>query len=209
MSPWLSISGNDKLTATTFKVDCCSGGIDSSSVMGMALSVLREKNPDATIDVFTIAFDDKAVHGEHYDESPVAERSAKHVKAKFNVFHATQELMTDAFDDAVWHWEAPLVNFNGTAKFLLSEYLRDAGYKVVLTGHSPSSPSRRTHGSARRRGPDEHFAGYQFFQHDFVREPTSPPTLSDAFRHDQLARRDEAHRAKVSQAKLPSLDEFF
>ncbi|CAK4250305.1 unnamed protein product, partial [Aphanomyces euteiches] len=80
-----------------------SGGIDSSSVMGMALSVLREKNPDATIDVFTIAFDDKLVHGEQFDESLVAERSAKYFNAKFNVLHAKQELMTDAFDDAVWH----------------------------------------------------------------------------------------------------------
>ncbi|CAK4640375.1 unnamed protein product [Aphanomyces euteiches] len=42
-----------------------------------------------------------------------------------------------------------------------------------------------------------------------MREPTSPPTLSDAFRHAELARRDEAHRAKVSQAKEPSLDEYF
>ncbi|CAK4104383.1 unnamed protein product [Aphanomyces euteiches] len=154
-----------------------SGGIDSSSVMGMALSVLREKNPDATIDVFTIAFDDKLVHGEQFDESLVAERSAKYFNAKFNVLHAKQELMTDAFDDA----------------FLLSKYVRDAGYKVVLTGE----------------GSDEHFAGYEFFQHDLVREPTTPPTLSDAFRHAELARRDEAHRVKVSQAKEPSLDEYF
>ncbi|KAG9415559.1 hypothetical protein AC1031_009006 [Aphanomyces cochlioides] len=111
-----------------------SGGIDSSATMGMALSILPEKNPDATIDVFTIAFNDKAVRGQHYDESPVAERSAKHANVKFNVFHATQEMMTDAFEDAVWHLESPMIDFNATAKFLLSQYVRDAGYKVVLTG---------------------------------------------------------------------------
>ena len=78
----------------------------------------------------------------------MAERSAKHVNAKFNVFHATQEMMTDAFEDAVWHWEAPMIDFNGTAKFMLSKYVRDAGYKVVLTGTSSSSPFRQTGGSA-------------------------------------------------------------
>ncbi|KAG9415551.1 hypothetical protein AC1031_008999 [Aphanomyces cochlioides] len=129
-----------------------SGGIDSSTVMGMALSILREKNPDATLDVFTIAFDDRIVHGTNYDESPIAERSAKHVNARFNVFHGTQEAMMDAFDDAVWHWEAPILDFNGTAKFLLSKYVRDAGYKVVLTGE----------------GSDEHFAGYAYFRSDFL-----------------------------------------
>ncbi|CAK4722954.1 unnamed protein product, partial [Aphanomyces euteiches] len=109
---------------------------------------LRSDVPVAVYLSGGIAFDDKLVHGEQFDESPVAERSAKYFNAKFNVLHAKQELMTDAFDDAVWHWEAPLVNFNGTAKFLLSKCVRDAGYKVVLTGKSSSSPSRITDGCA-------------------------------------------------------------
>ncbi|KAF0726314.1 hypothetical protein Ae201684P_001088 [Aphanomyces euteiches] len=169
-----------------------SGGIDSSTVMGMALSILRERNPDATLDVFTIAFDDRIVHGTNYDESPIAERSAKHVNARFNVFHATQEAMTDAFDDAVWHWEAPILNFNGTAKFLLSKYVRDAGYKVVLTGE----------------GSDEHFAGYAFFRSDFLTEPTSPPSLSEAFRKQELAQTRATTREMLSEAGFGSVEGF-
>ncbi|CAK4402283.1 unnamed protein product [Aphanomyces euteiches] len=169
-----------------------SGGIDSSAVMGMALSILREKNPEATLDVFTIAFDDKAAHDQYYNESPVAERSAKHANAKFNVFHATQEATTDAFDDAVWHWEAPMIDFNGTAKFLLSKYVGDAGYKVVLTGE----------------GSVEHFAGYAFFQTELMREPTTPPTVSDAFRHEKLVQVEAITQAIVSKMNIPSLDKL-
>ncbi|CAK4718948.1 unnamed protein product [Aphanomyces euteiches] len=167
-----------------------SGGIDSSSVLGMALSILREKNPDATLDAFTIAFDAKAVHGQNYDESPVAESTAKHANAKFNVFHATQEMMTDAFEDAVWHWEAPMIDFNGTAKFLLSKYVRDAGYKVVLTGE----------------GSDEHFAGYAFFYRDVLREPMTPPMVSEAFRKQKLTQMEAMHDGLVAKVNLPSFD---
>ncbi|CAK4699072.1 unnamed protein product, partial [Aphanomyces euteiches] len=39
-------------------------------------------------------------------------------------------------------------------------------------------------------------------------EPTSPPTLSDAFRHGQLAQMEEAHKLQVSKTKLPSLEGF-
>ncbi|KAG9415554.1 hypothetical protein AC1031_009002 [Aphanomyces cochlioides] len=152
--------------------------------MGMALSILREKNPDATLDVFTIAFDDEAVHGQYYDESQSVVPSMQ--MRKFNVFHATQEAMTDVFEDAVWHWEAPMIDFNGTAKFLLSKYVRDAGYKVVLTGE----------------GSDEHFAGYAFFQTELLREPTTPPTVSDAFRHEKLAQAEAVTRAHRGRSLL-------
>ncbi|KAH9110763.1 hypothetical protein LEN26_013640 [Aphanomyces euteiches] len=169
-----------------------SGGIDSSAVMGIALSILHDNNPEATLDVFTIAFDDKAVHGQLYDESPVAERSAKHVKANCNILRAKQEEMTDAFEDAVWHWEAPMIDFNGTAKFLLSKYVRDAGYKVVLTGE----------------GSDEHFAGYMFFHSDFLREATSPPSLSEEFRQGKLAQREAMAKALFSRIQMPSVDDL-
>jgi asparagine synthase (glutamine-hydrolysing) len=43
---------------------------------------------------------------------------------------------------------------NGVGKFLLSAFVRDQGYKVVLTGE----------------GSDEHFGGYPFFHADYLRE---------------------------------------
>ncbi|KAH9152037.1 hypothetical protein AeRB84_005460 [Aphanomyces euteiches] len=146
--------------------------------MGMALSILREKNPDATMDAFTIAFDDKVLKFQPYQTQTKApwQRSAKHTNAKFNVFHAKQEMMTDAFEDA----------------FLLSKYVRDAGYKVVLTGE----------------GSDEHFAGYEFFNRHSERAHDAPHALGGVSQA-KLARRDEAHRVKVSQANQPSLDKLW
>ncbi|KAF0714490.1 hypothetical protein As57867_003835, partial [Aphanomyces stellatus] len=147
-----------------------SGGVDSSSVLGMATSILRETDPTASLDAFTIAFSDKTFAGVKYDESPIAERTASHFGAKFHALRITQEALTDAFEDAVWHWEAPLNDFNGASKFLLSRFVRDAGYKVVLTGE----------------GSDEHFGGYSMFYPDFFREATAPPIMTEARRLELL-----------------------
>ncbi|KAF0714491.1 hypothetical protein As57867_003836, partial [Aphanomyces stellatus] len=143
-----------------------SGGVDSSSVLGMATSILRETDPTASLDAFTMAFGDPNV-----DESPIAERTASHFGAKFHALRITQEALTDAFEDAVWHWEAPMNDFNGAAKFLLSRFVREAGYKVVLTGE----------------GSDEHFGGYNTFQPDFFREATVPPIMTDEKRRAILS----------------------
>ncbi|KAJ3286268.1 hypothetical protein HDU79_006614, partial [Rhizoclosmatium sp. JEL0117] len=105
-----------------------SGGIDSSAVLGIASQIARESNPDAVIDTFTIGFKGRAV--ESFDESEVAQRAADHCGARFNLLWADEDNMSDAFDDAVWHWEAPMVDFNGVAKFLLSQFVQERGYKV-------------------------------------------------------------------------------
>ncbi|OQR91207.1 hypothetical protein ACHHYP_04901 [Achlya hypogyna] len=148
-----------------------SGGIDSSTVLGLALDILRETDPLATLDTFTIAFTDREVDGVHYNESDVARRTADYFNTPHHVLHVTQNDLTAAFEDAVWHWEAPLNDFNGAAKYLLSRYVQAAGFKVVLTGE----------------GADEHFAGYSMFYPDFYRADTMPPTLLPADRRARLA----------------------
>ena len=42
--------------------------------------------------------------------------------------------LAEAFGDAIYHAERPIVNGHVVAKFLLSRAVRDAGVKVVLTG---------------------------------------------------------------------------
>ncbi|EQC25853.1 asparagine synthase (glutamine-hydrolyzing) [Saprolegnia diclina VS20] len=148
-----------------------SGGIDSSSVLGIALDILRQTDPDAQLDAFTISFTDREYDGVGYDEGDVAARTASHARTRHHVLKITQADLTAAFADAVWHWEAPLNDFNGAAKFLLSRYVRDAGFKVVLTGE----------------GADEHFAGYSMFYPDFFRHETTPPALPTADRVARLA----------------------
>ena len=90
-----------------------SSGIDSSAVLGVMTSLRRETNPNAKIDAFTISF----VDGKHLDEGDIAERMAAHCGANFNKLNLNESDLSAAFDDAVWHSEAPLVDLSSVAKF--------------------------------------------------------------------------------------------
>src|SRR5262249_3889919 len=113
-----------------------SGGLDSSTILGIAAR--HESKP---VETFTVAFDT-----ESYDESSVAEAMAKHVGANHHSLAVTRDQIADHFADAVWHSETINPNTNGVAKYLLSAYVREFGFKVVLTGE----------------GADETAAGYDF-----------------------------------------------
>ncbi len=119
-----------------------SGGIDSCAVLGAAEAKLGKP-----MDAFTLSFE----HGD-YDERSVAEEMAKRSGARFNPISICQRDLADSFADMVWHSEAFCINTHGVAKFLLSRAVRDAGYKVVLTGE----------------GSDEITAGYPHFRRDML-----------------------------------------
>ncbi|CAO3634478.1 unnamed protein product [Mucor fragilis] len=127
-----------------------SGGIDSSCIAGIASSILREDNPDAKLKAFCIGF----AGSEIYDESAIAERTAKFCGADFEKLLLTEDDLLNNFEESVWHVEQPHNNLNAIGKFLLSRFVRDQGYKVVMTGE----------------GSDEHFGGYAFFHADYLRE---------------------------------------
>lgn len=144
-----------------------SGGIDSSCITGIAAEIIRKENPDAKIQTFSISFQGSDL----YDEWPIAERTAKFLDADIDKLVVTEDDLLGNLEDTVWHSESTQTNLNGVAKFMLSRFVRDKGYKVVLTGE----------------GSDEHFAGYIFFQSDYLREPdlASPNgfgTMSDEAR---------------------------
>jgi asparagine synthase (glutamine-hydrolysing) len=120
-----------------------SGGIDSSSVLGLMSQ--RSRRP---IETFCLAFENAA-----YDESPLAAETASQLNTRFNLVPVTQASLATSFADAVWHGETLFTNAHCVAKFALSAAVRDAGYKVVLTGE----------------GADEIFAGYPVFVVDAVR----------------------------------------
>jgi asparagine synthase (glutamine-hydrolysing) len=120
-----------------------SGGIDSSSVLG-----LMSRHCSRPIEAFCLAFDDVA-----YDESPLARETAGLLNARFSPVPVTQASLAANFGEAVWHGETLFTNAQGVAKLVLSAAVRKAGYKVVLTGE----------------GADEIFAGYPVFVVDEVR----------------------------------------
>src|SRR5262245_9330187 len=119
-----------------------SGGVDSCTVLGLAA-----RHRSDPIRVFTLAFDRA-----EYDESAIAREMAERVGAEFHPIPIHQADLADDFADAVWHSETTCFNAHGVAKFALSRAVRQAGYKVVLTGE----------------GSDEILAGYPHFRRDML-----------------------------------------
>lgn len=115
-----------------------SGGLDSSAVLGLAA-----RHAGRPLPAFTVAFD----HEDH-DDPRGAEEMARKVGADWTPVRIGQRELAQNFADAVWHAETAFRNAHGVAKFILSDRVRRAGYKVVLTGE----------------GADEVLAGYSMFR---------------------------------------------
>ena len=115
-----------------------SGGLDSSAVLGIAASC-----GGGPVAAFTVGFD----HAD-YDESTGAREAARHAGADHELLAITDRALADHFQDAVWHGEMVQYNSHGTARYLLSRGVRDAGYKSVMAGE----------------GADEVFFGYGFLR---------------------------------------------
>ena len=131
-----------------------SGGLDSCAVLGLA----ARHHPDP-IRAFTLTFDNV-----DYDEGPIAREMATLAGAEFNPIPINQQDLADSFSDAILQSETFCVNAHGVAKFLLSKAVRDAGYKVVITGE----------------GSDEILGGYAHFRRDMLlynREGQNPEEI--------------------------------
>ena len=119
-----------------------SGGLDSCAALGLA----ARHHPDP-IRAFTLTFDRA-----DYDEEKEAREMAALVGAEFYPIPIRQDDLADHFAAAVVQSETFCINAHGVAKYLLSRAVRDAGYKVVLTGE----------------GSDEILGGYAHFRRDML-----------------------------------------
>ncbi|MBW4588162.1 asparagine synthase (glutamine-hydrolyzing) [Aetokthonos hydrillicola Thurmond2011] len=119
-----------------------SGGLDSSTVLAMAA-----RHSPSPVTAFTIAFDH-----EGYNEEPLAREMAAHTGANLQTVPIVHSDLAEHFADSIWHCEMLCINGNTAAKYLLSRAVRDAGYKVLLTGE----------------GSDEIFGGYAHFRQDML-----------------------------------------
>jgi asparagine synthase (glutamine-hydrolysing) len=117
-----------------------SGGIDSCSILGLASAA--QQSP---VKAFTIGFD-----SDEYDETPIATEMAEATGADQDVLRLDATHLYDFFEETIWHTERTIYNTLAVAKLLMSRHVRDAGYKVVVTGE----------------GSDELFAGYPAFRND-------------------------------------------
>lgn len=127
-----------------------SGGIDSCAVLGLAA-----RHQTRPIHAFNISFDDPRL-----DEKELAREMAAKAGAEFVVVPVRQDDLADHFADAIEQAEILCNNAHGVAKYLLSRVVRDAGFKVVLTGE----------------GADEILAGYKDFLIE-MRRPAGVPAM--------------------------------
>jgi len=119
-----------------------SGGLDSCAVLGLAAI-----HHDGPVRAFTLTFE-----GTEYDEGPIAEEMSILAGADFNPIAVRQSDLAANFADAVVATETAMINGHGVAKYMLSRAVREAGYKVVLTGE----------------GSDEILGGYPHFRRDML-----------------------------------------
>jgi len=117
-----------------------SGGIDSCSILGLSAA-----SQQSAVKAFTIGFDDAA-----YDETAIAKEMAQATQADQDILMLQADHLYDNFVQTLWHTERTIYNTLGVAKFLMSKHVKEAGYKVVVTGE----------------GSDELFGGYPAFRRD-------------------------------------------
>jgi asparagine synthase (glutamine-hydrolysing) len=129
-----------------------SGGVDSCAILGLAA-----KHHPEPIHAFTLSFDRP-----EFDEANVAAEMASRVGAKFCPIPIRQDEIADNVVDAIAQAETFFANSHGAAKYLLSRAVRDAGYKVVLTGE----------------GSDEILGGYMHFHREAGLHHIDPKALA-------------------------------
>ncbi|WP_243794766.1 asparagine synthase (glutamine-hydrolyzing) [Saccharopolyspora gloriosae] len=150
-----------------------SGGLDSSIVSRLATQLSPHE-----VRTFSVSFEDK-----EFDESSHQKLVAEHLGTKHSALKIAGADIAGNFPAAVHHAEAPAFRTAFVPMFLLSEHVRDAGIKTILSGE----------------GADEAFLGYSLFRETMLRE--SWGELSDEQRlervgglNPELAHFGAAHR---------------
>jgi asparagine synthase (glutamine-hydrolysing) len=120
-----------------------SGGLDSSALVAM----IRQFS-SARLRTFSVAFDD-----DEFDESVHQQTMVRYLQTEHTTVRCTRSDIGRAFPLAVRHAESPLLRTAPVPLMLLAQGVRQAGFKVVLTGE----------------GADEVFGGYDLFKEAAVR----------------------------------------
>lgn len=120
-----------------------SGGLDSSIVT----SVIKNFT-DTPLRTFSLTFADA-----EFDESAYQNELVSYLGTEHSSIRCTRADIAAAFPRTIWHTESPIVRTAPAPLMLLSQSVRESGYKVVLTGE----------------GADEVFGGYDLFKEAKIR----------------------------------------
>lgn len=120
-----------------------SGGLDSSAV-----TAAIRRFSSTPLKTFSIAFADA-----EFDEREYQQEVSRHLATDHVTLQVDNHEIGAALPRAIWHVEAPVVRTAGVPLMMLAGRVREAGFKVVLTGE----------------GADEVFAGYDIFKEGKIR----------------------------------------
>ena len=120
-----------------------SGGLDSSIIT----SLVRNFS-DTPLRTFSLTFEDA-----EFDESQYQQELVDYLGTEHTSIRCTRGDIAAAFPRTIFHTESPIVRTAPTPLMLLASHVREAGYKVVLTGE----------------GADEVFGGYDIFKEAKIR----------------------------------------
>jgi asparagine synthase (glutamine-hydrolysing) len=121
---------------------CLSGGLDSSSIVCMMHSLLRDKAASAMQQTFSACSEDRRFDERHYIDA-VAARTAIAARC---VYPSLEGLWT-ALNQITWHQDEPFGSTSIYAQWLVFALARQHGVKVMLDG----------------QGADEILGGYHGF----------------------------------------------
>jgi len=120
-----------------------SGGLDSS-----VTTALVRRNTDNHLQTFSVTFAE-----DEYDESGYQQRLVDFLGTDHRSVRCGGDDIAAAFPEVIRHTEKPVLRTAPAPLFLLSQLVRDEGFKVVLTGE----------------GADEMLGGYGIFKEAKVR----------------------------------------
>ncbi len=115
-----------------------SGGLDSA-----VITALVGRCTDVPLRTFSLGFEDA-----EFDERPYQRALVAHLNTAHSELVCTRRAIRELFPRTILHTESPVLRTAPTPLLALSGAVRDAGFKVVLTGE----------------GADEVFGGYDLFR---------------------------------------------
>lgn len=120
-----------------------SGGLDSTLIAALTRNLVGDR-----LRTFSVSFDDA-----EFDESTYQNEASAFLKTEHSDVRCSYDDIARVFPDVVWHAEQPILRTAPAPLFLLSQLVRDCGFKVVLTGE----------------GADETMGGYDIFKEAKIR----------------------------------------
>jgi len=120
-----------------------SGGLDSTLT-----TALVKKHTNARLRSFSVTFDDP-----EFDESSFQREAVQFLNTEHQEIRCSKNQIAEIFPDVIWHAEKPVLRTAPAPLFLLSQLVRQNGFKVVVTGE----------------GSDEVLGGYDIFKESKIR----------------------------------------